>query len=144
VCDLASRALFDLVAVEHVDGFAILKEGDGRRGWRHGREQRTDVGHGSIVATGKYGDGLGRFYGMFEGHSDAGACFTSSATADGIDDYHYGAAARGNGTIYVGRSARLLDSILGKVTAHGGEKLFRVGHRVPFYFGRSHGQIGGD
>jgi hypothetical protein len=67
---------------------------------------------------------------MFQSHSDSGAGLSGCATANRIDDHHYDAAARRKDTIDIGGGARLLDSILGQIAAHGREKLFRVRHRL--------------
>src|SRR5271167_1762639 len=102
------------------------------------------MGNGGIIATRENGHRLIRSGGMLKSHSHARAGLPGGASTNGIHHHHDGAAARGESTIDIGGGARFFYSVLGEIAAHGREELFWVGHRLRFYFDRSHEESGGD
>jgi hypothetical protein len=119
---------FDLAAVEHVHGFAVLEQGHGRRRRRIGRQNIPQVGDGCFIAAREDGGHLRGFRRMLERHSNSRARASSGTAAHGIDDHQDGTTAGRQEPVDVGGSASLLYTVTGEVGAHGSDENFGIGH----------------
>ena len=114
--------------MQHVDGLAILEEGDGGTGGRVVFQDLAEMGESLLITPGEYGGGFAWLLGIVKSHADARARFTGGATADGIHDHEDGAAAGGEETIDIGGSAGFFNSETGKILAHRRDELLGIRH----------------
>lgn len=125
--DLRGIAALDFVAMNHVDGLAVLKQGDGGRRRRIILEQRADVGNGGFVTAGEYGSRFRGTDGVLERESNGRAGASRGASANRVDHHHDGAGS-GEQAVDIGWRACFFHAEAGELGSHGSNKMFWVCH----------------
>jgi hypothetical protein len=127
---LGGIAPFDIAAVEHVDGLAVLEQRDRGRGRGIVLKDGAQVGYSGIVAAGKDGSGYIGPDGVLQGESDAGPGFACRTAAYGINHHHHGAIAGSEDTVNFFWSASFFDAEAGEIFPHGDKESFGIGHAL--------------
>lgn len=125
--DFGGFAGLNIAAVNHVDGFAVLKKSDRwRRRWERSENfaQMCDCG---VITAREDRSGAIRALRMLKRHADAGTGTTSRASANRIYD-HQGCSGGGENAVDIRRSAGLFDTKARQVLAHRYKQLFGIGH----------------
>jgi hypothetical protein len=65
-----------------------------------------------------------------QSHTNGGARFTGSASANGVHDHEDAAAAGRQNAVDIGGRARLFDAKFRQIFTHGDEKTFGIGHNL--------------
>jgi hypothetical protein len=126
--DFEGLAAFDLAAMQHIYGLAVLEQGHGWRRRRIGGQNIAQVGDSCFIAARENGSDLRGSRRMVQCQTYRGAGSSSRTTTDRIDDHQDGTTAGCQKPVDVGGSASLLDTVTGEVGTHGSDENFGIGH----------------